>query len=171
MFTAFSNCTHWVEISVSQFSRSVVSNSFQPHGLWHTRPPYLSLTSPVYSDSPLRRWCHQTISSSVVPFASCPQSFPASKSFQVSQLFASGVQSILIKAIRAIKNTLWKILWRTNRGTLRLLITGTFKHRKTSKYGLLAVQWLEFSALTTRGPGLIPGWGSKIPKSMWPRWK
>ena len=78
-----------------QFSRSVVSNSLQPHGLQHTRPPWPSPTPGVYPNScPLSRWCHPTISSSVVPFSSCSQSFPASGSFQMSQLFSSGGQSI-----------------------------------------------------------------------------
>ena len=78
-----------------QFSRSVVSNSLQPHGLQQTRPPCPSLTPGVYSNSsPLCRWCHPTISSSVNHFSSCLQSFPASESFQMSQFFASGGQSI-----------------------------------------------------------------------------
>ena len=81
--------------SLVQFGRSIESDSLQPHGLQHARPPYLSPTSGVYSNScPLSRWCHPAISSSVVPFSSCPQSFPASGSFQMSQLFASGGQSI-----------------------------------------------------------------------------
>ena len=81
-------------ISSVQFSRSVMFNSLQPHGLQHTRPPCPSPTSEAYSNScPLSRWCHPTISSSVVPF-SCHQSFPASGSFQMSQLFTSGGQSI-----------------------------------------------------------------------------
>ena len=72
------------------FSCLVVSTSFRPHGLQHTRPPCPSPTPRVYPDScPLSQWCHPTISSSVVPF-SCPQSFPASGSFPMSQLFASG---------------------------------------------------------------------------------
>ena len=76
-------------------SRSVVSDSSQPHGLQHTRPPCPSPTSRVYSNSsPLSQWCHPTISSSVIPFSSCPQSFSASGSFQTSQFFASGGQSI-----------------------------------------------------------------------------
>ena len=66
-----------------QFSHSVVSNSLWPHRLQHTRPPCPSPTPGVYSDScPLSSWCHPTISSSVIPFSSCPQSFPASRSFQ-----------------------------------------------------------------------------------------
>ena len=84
-----------VQISSVQFSRSVVSNSLQPHGLQHARPPCPSPTPRVYSNScPLRCWCYPTISSSVVPFPSHLQSFPASWSFQMSQLFTSGGQSI-----------------------------------------------------------------------------
>ena len=70
-------------------------STLQPHGLQHTRPPCPSPAPGSCSNScPLSRWCHPTISSSVVPFSSCPQSFPASGSFQMSQLFASGGQSI-----------------------------------------------------------------------------
>ena len=76
-----------------------MSDSFQPHGLHHTRPLCPSPTPTVYSNScPLSRWCHPTISSSVVPFSSCLQSFPASGSFQMSQFFASGGQSIGVSA-------------------------------------------------------------------------
>ena len=78
-----------------QFSPSVMSDSLGPHELQHARPPCLSSTLRVYSDScPLSQWCHLTISSSVFPFSSCLQSFPASRSFPMSQLFASGGQSI-----------------------------------------------------------------------------
>ena len=78
-----------------QFSRSVVSDSLQPHELQHTRPPCPLPTPGVYLNScPLSRWCHPTISSSVIPFSSHPQSFPASGSFEMSQLFTSGGQSI-----------------------------------------------------------------------------
>ena len=71
-----------------QFSRSVVSDSLQPHESQHARPPCPSPTPRVHSDSrPLSRWCHPAISSSVVPFSSCPQSLPASESFPISQLF------------------------------------------------------------------------------------
>ena len=77
------------------FSRSVVSDSLQPHGPQHTRPPCPSPTPGVHPNScPLSRWCHPTISSSVVPFSSCLQSFPASGSFPMSRLFPSGGQSI-----------------------------------------------------------------------------
>ena len=76
-------------------SRSVLSSSLQPHGLQHTRLPCPSLSPRVCSNScPLSQWCHPTISSSVVPFSSCLQSFPASGSFTMSQLFTSGGQSI-----------------------------------------------------------------------------
>ena len=78
-----------------QFSRSVMSYSLQPHGLQQARPPCPSPTPRVYSNScPLSRWCHPTISSSVVPFSSSPQSFPASGAFPVSQFFTSGGQNI-----------------------------------------------------------------------------
>ena len=87
-------CSPKTMISV-QFSRSVMSPSLQPHGLQQARPPCPSPTPGAYSNScPLNQWCHPTISSSVIPFSSCPQSFPASGSFQMSQLFTSAVQSI-----------------------------------------------------------------------------
>ena len=76
-----------------QFSRSVVSNSLQPHGLQHARPPCPSPTPRACSNScPSSRWCHPPISSSIVPFSSCPQSFPASESLPMNQFFASGGQ-------------------------------------------------------------------------------
>ena len=77
------------------FSRSVVSNSLRPHGLQHTRLPCPSPSLGVCSNScPLSWWCHPIISSSVIPFSSCLQSFPASGSFPMSQFFSSGGQSI-----------------------------------------------------------------------------
>ena len=82
-------------ISSVQFSHSVMSDSLRPHGLQHARPPCPSPTPGVYSNScPLSRWCHPTISPSVVPFSSFLQSFPAPGSFQMSQFFASDGQSI-----------------------------------------------------------------------------
>ena len=81
-----------------QFSCSAVSNSLQPHEPQHTRPPWPSPTPGVHPDPcPLSQW-HRTISSSVVPFSSCSQSFPGSESFQMSQLFTSGGQSIGVSA-------------------------------------------------------------------------
>ena len=80
--------------SLVQVSRSVVSDSLRPHESQHTRPRCPSPTSCVHSNSrPLSQWCHPAISSSVVPFSSCPQSPPASESFPMSQLFAWGGQS------------------------------------------------------------------------------
>ena len=86
-----------------QFSRSVMSDSLQPHGLQHARPPCPSPAPRVYSNlCPLSRWCHPTISSSVIPFSSRLQSFPASGSFQMSQFFASGGQSIGVSASTSV---------------------------------------------------------------------
>ena len=82
-----------------QFSCSVMFRSLQPHGLQHARPPCPSSIPEVYSNScPLSWWCHPTISSSVIPFFSCLQSFPASGSFPMSHFFASGGQSIGVSA-------------------------------------------------------------------------
>ena len=81
-------------------SRSVVSDSLRPHESQHTRPPCSSPFRGVHSDSrPSSLWCHPAISSSVVPFSSCPQSLLASESFPVSQLFAWGVQSTGVSAL------------------------------------------------------------------------
>ena len=86
-----------------QFSRSVMSYSLQPHEPQHARPPCPSPTPQVYPNScPLCQWCHPTISSSVIPFSSCPQSFPASESFPMSQLFESGGQSIGVSALAPV---------------------------------------------------------------------
>ena len=80
-----------------EFSCSPVSDSLWLHGLQHTRLPCPSPTPGVYSNScPLSRWCHPTISSSVVPFSLCLQSFPGSGSFQMSQFFATGGQNIRV---------------------------------------------------------------------------
>ena len=95
-------------ISSVQFSCSVVSVSLQPHEVQHTRPPCPSPTPRVHSDSRASsRWCHSAISSSVVPFSSCPQSLPASESFPMNQLFAWGGQSIGLSALASVlpKNT------------------------------------------------------------------
>ena len=86
-----------------QFSHPVMSNSLWPHGLQYTRLPYPSLSPRVCSNScPLSRRCHPTILSSVAPVSSCPQSFPASGSFPVSQLFSSGGQSIRASASASV---------------------------------------------------------------------
>ena len=88
---------------VSHFSCSVLSDSLRPLEPQHARPPCPSPTPGVYPNSyPLSQWCHPTISSSVVPFSFCPQYFPASGSFQMSQLFAWGGQSIGVSASTSV---------------------------------------------------------------------
>ena len=97
-----------MSISSVQFSRSVVSDSLRPHESQHARPPCPSPTLRVYSNScPSSQWCHPVISSSVVPFSSCPQSLPALESFPMSQLFAWGGQSTEVSALASFlpKNT------------------------------------------------------------------
>ena len=95
------NKFYWVN-SV-QFSHSVMSDSLWHHEPQHARPPYPSPTPRVHPNPcSLSRWYHPTISSSVVPFFSCPQSFPASGSFQTNQLFASGGQSIRVSASTSV---------------------------------------------------------------------
>ena len=86
-----------------QFSCSVMSNSLRPHESQDARPPCLSPTPGVYPNPcTLSRWCHPAISSSVVPFSSCPQSFPALGSFPMSQLFPWGGQSIGVSASTSV---------------------------------------------------------------------
>ena len=86
-----------------QFSCSVMSNSLWPHGLQHARPPCPLSTPGIYSNScPLSQWCHPAISSSVVPFFSCLQSFAASGSFPRSQFFTSGGQNIGVSASASV---------------------------------------------------------------------
>ena len=90
-------------LSSVQFNNSVMSDSLQPHELQHTRVPCPSSTSRVYPNScTLSKWCHPTISSSVVPFSSCLQSFPASGSFQMSHFFTSCGQSIGVSASTSV---------------------------------------------------------------------
>ena len=106
-------CTISLEININsyscliassvQFSRSVVSDSLRPHWLQHARPPRPSPTPGVYPNPcPLSQWCHPTISSSVVPFSSHLQSFPASGSFKMSQFLGSGSQSIRVSASASV---------------------------------------------------------------------
>ena len=91
------------QFSSVQFSCSFTSNSLWPHGLQHTRPPCPSPTPGAYSNScPLSQWCHPTISSSVIPFSSCLQSFPTSGSFPVSQFLAWDGQRIGVSASASI---------------------------------------------------------------------
>ena len=93
----------WYRLNSVQFSCSVMSNSLRPHESQHARPPCPSPTPGVHSDScPSSWWCHPAISSSVIPFSSCPQSLPASGSFPISQLFAWGGQSIGVSASASV---------------------------------------------------------------------
>ena len=86
-----------------QFSRSVMYDSWQPHGLQHARPPCPSTTPEACSNScSLSQWCHPTISSSVIPFSSCLQSFPASGSFPMSQFFPLCSQSTGVSASASV---------------------------------------------------------------------
>ena len=90
-------------LSSVQFSRSVMSDSLRSHELQHSRPPCPSPTPGFHSNlRPSSRWCHPTISSSVVPSSSCFQSFPGSGSFPMSQLFASGGRSIRVSALASV---------------------------------------------------------------------
>ena len=90
-------------VQFSSVSRSVVSDSLRPREPQHTRPPCPSPTPEVHPNPcPSSRWCHPTISSSVVPFSSCPQSFPASEFFPMSQIFAWGGQSIGVSALESV---------------------------------------------------------------------
>ena len=106
----------------AQFSCSILSDSLWPHGLQHARPPCPSPTPGAYSNScSLSQWCNPTISSSVIPFSSVPQSFSASGSFPVSRLFASSVQSI-----------------RTSASVVPMNIQGWFLLRLTGSFSLLS---------------------------------
>ena len=94
---------HSETFSSVQFSCSVMSDFLRPHGLQNARPPYPSPTPRAYSNScSLAQWCHPTILSSVVSFSSCPQSFPASGSFPMSQFFTPGGQSIGVSASASV---------------------------------------------------------------------
>ena len=136
-----------------QFSRSVVSDSLRPHESQHARPPCPSPAPGVYSDScPLSWWCYPTISSSVVPF-SCPQSFPAPRSFQMSQLFASGGQSIGVSAsasVLPVNTQDWSPLGWT--GWISLQSKGlsrVFSNTIVQKHQFLVLSFLYSPTLTT----------------------
>ena len=143
MFIGFHN-----RVSQSvQFSHSVIFNSLLPHGLQHARPPCPSPTPRVHSNSrPSSQWCHPAISSSVIPFSSCPQSLPASGSIQMSQLFASGGQSIGVSTSTSVlpMNTQdWSPLGWTcwislqSKGLSRVFSSITIQKHHNSKASLL----------------------------------
>ena len=121
----------WIRECLVQFSLSVMSDSLWPHGLQHARLPCPSPAPGACSNScSLSQWCHPTISSSVVPFSSCLQSFPASQSYQMSQLFTSGGQNIEFQLQhqsfqRTPRTDSFRMDWLdllTIRGTLRSLL-------------------------------------------------
>ena len=122
-----------------QFSRSVVSNSLQPHESQHARPPCPLPTPGVYPNScPSSQWRHPAVSSSVVPFFSCPPSLPASEYFLMSQLFAWGGQSTGVSALASF-------LPKKSQGSSPSEWTGS-----------LVFKWLEFSSLNTHLQ--MPNW-------------
>ena len=127
-----------------QFSRSVVSDSLRPHESQHARPPCPSPAPGVYSDSrPSSPWCHPAISSSIVPFSSCPQSLPASESFPMSQLFAWGGQSTTVSALASFlpkKSQGWSSEWT---GWISLQAKGlsrVFSNTTVQKYQFFGAQ-------------------------------
>ena len=139
-----SNCYKPERDSV-QFSHSVVSDSLQPHELQHTRPPCPSPTPRVHSDSrPSSQWYHPAISSSVIPFSSCPRSLSASGSFPMSQLFAWGGQSTGISASPSVlpMNTQdWSPLGWTSWISLQSKgLTGVFPSTTVQKHQFFGAQ-------------------------------
>ena len=146
-----------------QFSHSVMSDSLQPHGLQHSRPPCPSPAPGVHSNScPLSQWCHPAISSSVVPFSSCPQSFQTSGSFPLSQFFASGGQSIGVSASASV-------LPMNIQGWLPLRLTGlislqskglsrAFFSTTVQKHQFFGAQpslWFQLSRICISGAGMM----------------
>ena len=133
-----------LQYSSVHFSRSVVSNSLQPYNSEHSRPPCPAQTLGVYSNScPSNLWCHPAISSSVVPFSSCPQSLLVSGSFPMSQLFAWSGQSIGVSAsisVLPMNNQDWSALWWT--GWISLQSKGLSRVFNTT------VQSINFSTLS-----------------------
>ena len=134
-----------VQFSSVQFSRSVVSDSLRPHESQHARPPCPSPTPGVHSDScPLSQWCHPVVSSSVVPFSSCPQSLPASESFPMSQLFTWGGQSTGISALSSFlpkKSQGWSPLEWTGWISLQSKgVSGVFYNTTVQKHQFFGAQ-------------------------------
>ena len=114
------------QFSSVQFSCSVVSDSLRPHESQHARPPCPSPTPRVHSNScPSSRWCHPAISSSVVPFSSCPQSLPASETFPMSQLFTWNGQSIGVSALASVLPMNTQVVGRRPKPVRLVLIWGS----------------------------------------------
>ena len=151
MFLLFNMLSRFSSV---QFSRSVVSNSLQPHGLQHARLPCSSPSPGACSNScPLSQWCHPAISSSVVPFSSCLQSFPTSGFFPISQFFASDGQSIGVSASASVlpMNTQdWFLLGLTGRISLQFKgLSRVFSNTPVQKHQFLSAQLSFSQALTT----------------------
>ena len=128
-----------------QFSRSVVSDSLRPHELPHTRPPCPSPTPRVHPNSrPSSRWFHPAISSSVIPFSSCPQSLPASESFPKSQLFTWGGQSTGVSALASFlpkKSQGWSPSeWTARRSLQSKGLSRVFSNTTVQKHQFFGVQ-------------------------------
>ena len=148
------NCFPQHKFSSVQFSRSVVPNSLRPHEPQHARPPCPSPTPGVYPNPcPLSRWGHPTISSSVVPFSSCPQSFPASGSFQMSQLFTSDGQSIEVSASTSVlPMKMLALAW----STIQLTWNDMYFHTKCIKTSSHQFRkWMETSLELQKKQGLV----------------
>ena len=144
----FISISYWVHFSEYidsvQFSHSVVSNSLQPHEPQHARPPCPSPTPEIHSNScPLSRWCHPAISYSVIPFSLHPQSLSASESFPISQLFASGGQSIGVSASTSVlpMNTQsWSLGWTGWTFLQSKGLSRVFSNTTVQKHQFLGVQ-------------------------------
>ena len=141
------------QIRSDQISCSVVSDSLRPHESQHARPSCPSPTPGVHPDShPSSQWCHPAISSSVVPFSSCPQSLPASESFPMSQLFAWGGQSIGVSAsasVLPINTQDWSLGWT---GWISLQSKGlsrVFCNTTVQKHQFLVLSFLYGPTLTS----------------------
>ena len=144
----------WVYKSSVQFSGSVTSNSLRPHESQHARPPCPSPTPGVHSNScPLSQECHPAISSSVVPFSSCPQSLPAWGSFPMSQLFTWGGQSTGVSALASLlpkKSQDWSPLGWT--GWISLQSKGlsrVFSNTTVQRHQFSAISFLHSPTLTS----------------------
>ena len=129
-------------ISSIQFNCSVMFDSMRPHGLQHARPPCPLPTPGAYSNScPSSQWCHPNISSSVIPFSSCLQSFPASGSFPRSQFFASGDQSIGASASASVLPMNISPLWLTGLISLKSKgLSRVFSNTTVHKYQFFGIQ-------------------------------
>ena len=141
----WSEFSHLQKMYSVQFGHSVISDSLWPHGLQHTRLPCLSPTSRACStSSSWSQWCHSTISSSVVPFSSHLQSFPASGFFQISQLFTSGGQRIGVSASASVlpmNNQDWSPLGWTGWISLQSKgLSGVFSNTTAQKHQFFGAQ-------------------------------